>query len=87
MSTTANEDVNTAWKDVLLGKVEYISTKIYPCIDCIHMPYGINQECKLTLPEVLYCKTNNHCFKKKNPDCAIYVSNKKKFIEEKDFEV
>ena len=86
---TANRDeINTAWTDVLFGKVEYCVTKIYPCLDCIHMPIGDN-ECELSLSEVIYCKANNHCFKKENPDCAIYVdvSKKKEFIKDDEFEV
>jgi hypothetical protein len=89
IDTTNRYKVNTGWTDVILGKVEYCATKIYPCLDCINMPYGKNQECKLSTAQVVYCKTNNHCFKKKNPDCAIYidVTEKKKFIKDDEFEV
>ena len=85
---TADRDENnsSAW---YYDCDDYVVTKINPCLDCIHMPIGKNQECKLSTAEVIYCKINNHCFRKKNPDVALYVdvSKKKEFIEDDEFKI
>lgn len=82
-----DDERSSSWKPTWNGM--YVKTIIDPCLDCIHMPYGKNKECKLTTTEQIYCKINGHCFRKKNPNVALYVNvtQKDDFIEEKEFEV
>jgi len=85
---TGNIDENDSsnWE---MFNAPYASTIYNPCWDCIHMPKGTNKQCDLSVAEVIYCKINGHCFKKKDDNCAVYlnVTQTKEFIAEEEFEI
>lgn len=86
IDTSNYDEDDSTWKPTWNGM--YVKTIIDPCLDCINMPVG-EKYCQLSMNEVIYCRANNHCFRKLNPDVVIYANLTKEddFIDEEEFEI